>query len=139
MTTASVILSSLYVIKTLTNQNLDKEKRNTLAINQAIVFGLSTVMCYATDAKLNSWMGKFGKKYAAVNFKDALKNEKSLEAAKQTTENLGIDRLNKCVKGVGIAGKIMIFDTIYRFVAPVFVTPFANKLGNKYNETHSNK
>lgn len=122
MTAGSVVLSSLYIIKTLTNKNLDEQKRNTLAINQGIVFGISTALCYAVENKMNSKIALFGNKFEAVK-----------------VGKIADERLKKCVKGVGVAGKIIIFDTIYRFIAPVFVTPLANHIGNKVNENKEAK
>lgn len=117
MTFGSFVLSSLYVIRTLTNKSLDEKKRKTLAINQAAVFGVSTAMCYTVDGILNKKITQFANRFEAVNF-----------------NRIEAEKLSKCVKGVGIAGKIIIFDTIYRFIAPVFVTPIANKLGDRVNE-----
>lgn len=125
LTLGSTVLSGLYVIRTLTNKSLDEKKRNTLAINQGIVFGISTVMCYAVEGKMNSKIAEFTNRFEAVNFKF----KKGIE-----------DPLMKNYKGgVGVASKIMIFDMIYRFIAPVIVTPIANSIGNRMQKNKEAK
>lgn len=110
----STLMSGFYVAKTLTNDKLDEKKRNTLAINQAAVFILSTVLAYTFDDLMNKKM-------------NVIKDE-----FKKT--NKGISNLDKQLTGIDAAKKIMIFATMYRFIAPVLVTPLANFIGNKMNE-----
>ena len=117
MTFGSMILSGFYVIRTLGNKDLDEKKKKTLAINQASVFGLSTVLCYTLDGLLNKHVTRFSNKY---------------EAVKHT--RLSKEVLEKCVKGLPTAKAVGVFDIIYRFIAPVMITPIANHLGNKMNE-----
>lgn len=119
MTAGSVVLSGMYVIRTLTNKELDDKKRNTLAINQSLVFAVSTALCYLADDRLNNIVKLLANKFEAVNTGVA---------------KMEPDKLRKCVKGIDAAKKIMIFDIIYRFMAPVFLTPVANAIGNKINE-----
>lgn len=119
MTFGSVILSGFYVIRTLGNKDLDEKKKKTLAINQAAVFALSTVMCYTLDGLLNKRVARFTNRFEAVNH-----------------THLDKDVLEKCVKGMPGAKSVAIFDIIYRFIAPVLITPIANHIGNKM---HDNK
>lgn len=122
MTLGSVILSGLYITRTLTNKDLDEKKRKTLAINQGLVFAFSTAMCYLAEGKLKSKVTAFANKFEAVNH-----------------GHIPEDNLVKCTKGIGLAGKIIVFDVIYRFIAPVFITPVANHFGNKLNEKEQAK
>lgn len=117
MTFGSVILSGFYVLRTLGNKNLDEKKKKTLAINQAAVFALSTVMCYTLDGLLNKRVARFTNRFEAVNHTHFKK-----------------EVLEKCVKGMPGAKSVAIFDIIYRFIAPVMITPIANHIGNKLNE-----
>lgn len=118
MTLGSTILSGFYVIRTLGNKNLDEKKKKTLAINQTLVFGLSTLTCYTVESKIFSRVNTFANHFEAVN-------HKFIPEAKD---------LIKFKKGVKPASKIVVFDTIFRFMAPVFLTPVANHIGNKLND-----
>lgn len=107
----STILSGFYVLKTLNNKKLDEKKRTTLAINQGAVYVLSTIMAYTFDIAL-------GKKTTAV--------KKEFERI-----NAGKLNVNKQLNGIGKAKSIIIIDSIYRFLAPVAMTPIANAIGNR--------
>lgn len=106
----SVILSGFYIKKTLQNDKLEEKRRNTLAVNQGIVWGLSTILGYSIDSKINNGVNKFISKYKEINH--------------------GNPTLGKYVNGIKIAKSVMIFDVVYRFIAPVVVTPIANAIGN---------
>lgn len=114
MTLYSIILSGMYVKKTLSNEKLDEQKRKTLAINQGIVWAVSTIMCYTFDNLANKKVDKFIKKFKKINVHEA--------------------KLDKYLAGISIAKSMMIFDMVYRFIAPVAVTPLANMIGNKLHE-----
>ena len=47
-------------------------------------------------------------------------------------DELKLEALNKRLNGMDIAKKLFIFATVYRYLAPVIVTPFANRLGEQY-------
>lgn len=110
----SIILSGFYIQQTLTNKKLDDTKKKTLAINQAAVAGLSALMGYTVDAKASKYIQKFADRFTAVNAKN--------------------QRLGVYLAGLNDAKSIVIFGMIYRFIAPVLVTPIANHIGNKINE-----
>lgn len=112
----ATVISSTYVVKTLNNKKLERKKRTTLAINQGIVFGLSTLMGYTFDKIVNKKMNNFTDKYIKVN----------------PTTDTGL--INKYKDGIKTATSLIIFTTIYRYIAPVIVTPIANKIGNRINE-----
>lgn len=107
----STALSGAYVVKTLRNDKLDERKRKTLAINQAAVFGVSTVMAYTFDKALGKWTNNLIDKFKKIN--------------------AGNPHLDKYVNGIKIAKTTIIIDMVYRFIAPVAVTPVANHFGNK--------
>ena len=48
----STLISGMYVVKTLENDKLAQEKRKTLAINDVLTWGISTLGAYFLDAKL---------------------------------------------------------------------------------------
>ena len=55
MTLGSVITSGLYMQRTYTNDKLDKDRRNTLVVNQGLTWALSTVGAYALDKYIKNW------------------------------------------------------------------------------------
>lgn len=114
----STILSGFYILKTIKNKDLDEEKRKTLAINQGLTYAVSTAMAYTFDNWLTKGYNKF-----IDNFKDANK------AMGKTSEEI-----DKWGSGLKLAKSIIIIDTVYRFIAPVMVTPIANWCGNKLKE-----
>lgn len=114
----STILSGFYVVKTINNKKLEEKKRRTLAINQAAVWLASTIMAYTVDGKLNKWVNKVKADFNKLD--DLAKVKNPLQ--------------KKHIEGIGKARSIMVIDTIYRFIAPVAMTPIANYIGNKINE-----
>lgn len=70
----ATLISGMYVIKTLQNDKLDKEKRKTLAINDALTWGISTAGAYGFDKYLAKWCDNVTTRFAANYF---LKNPES--------------------------------------------------------------
>ncbi len=66
----SAITSGMYMYKTVTNDKLDKDRKNTLAVNQFLTFVLSTAGAYALDGYLGDWWQKQTAKYAAKSLED---------------------------------------------------------------------
>lgn len=116
-----VIISGLYIYKTMTNDKLESDKRMTLSINQGIVSVVATTMGYTVDGLLANQVGKFSRKFAAVN------------------HDLNPDKLKILRGGIKAAASMMIFGTMYRYVAPVLVTPIANSIGNGVHEANKAK
>lgn len=110
------VLSGFYIQQTLKNKNLDEQKRNTLAINQGLVSVVSTIGAYALNRVLGEKQDAFSKKFIAMN------------------QPLSPNFARTYKTGIKTAFSLMVFGVIYRFISPVFVTPFANKLGSKFNE-----
>ena len=62
----STVISAMYIIRTLQNEKLDHEKRKTLAINDTLTWGVSTVGTYFVDSKLQKLFNdKISTRYAA--------------------------------------------------------------------------
>lgn len=116
----SLVLSGFYIKKTLENEKLDPEKRKTLAINQGSVCILSTALSYTINKVLDKKVNEFTDKFLKANAHESL------------------DSLAHYKDGIKTAASIMIFMTIYRFIAPVIVTPIANHIGNKLKDTNTN-
>ncbi len=66
MVLGSTVISGMYIMRTLQNDKLDKEKRKTLAINDTLTWGVSTAGTYIVDGKLrNLFDNKMATRYAA--------------------------------------------------------------------------
>lgn len=110
----SIVLSGFYIKKTLDNKQLEDKKKNTLAVNQALVTVASCIGSYTLNQALQPRFEKFEKKFKMLNAADA--------------------NVEKYMKGLKIFKTTVIFGTIYRFIAPVFATPIANAIGNKLQD-----
>lgn len=65
-TAGSVIISGMYMTKTLQNRNLDEERKKTLAVNQGLTLLFSTMGAYFLDNKLaDFWNKHVSDKYIA--------------------------------------------------------------------------
>ncbi len=116
-TTTSLVLSSFYIKRTLENDKLESDRKKTLAINQGIVCALSTIMAYTFDKIAGKKVNEFTNKFMTINF-----NKETPRA------------LDNYKKGIRAASSMMIFGLMYRYIAPVLVTPIANHIGNKINK-----
>ena len=121
----STVLSAFYVGKTLTNKSLEEDKRKTLAINQGLVYAMSTILAYTLDISVNKEFKKMLSRFESVN---KIKYPEMKEA-----------NLKKLTTGFKMAKSMIAIDLVYRFIAPVLVTPFANSIGNKLKENKEAK
>lgn len=157
---SSAAISGMYIKKTLDNDKLDKDRRNTLAINQALVFAVSTAGSYLLDDSLGNWWNNtVTPKYAGIFLdekdkmaefiqknkeirkfnktasKDAKKDMlKVMDYVKKeiNPDSIKLEKLNTRLKGMDVAKKLFIFATVYRYIAPILVTPLANRIGDRY-------
>ncbi len=155
-TVTSAVISSVYMQRTLSNDNLEDDKKKILAINQGLTFLLSTSLSYLIDSKLNNWWegitAKFiGAKADDKNFaqefktkqkeiadkikaqkgskdnKSALKPLKALDFAKQKKLTLPTN-IDALVNGLGVLKKMIIIGAIFRLAVPLVATPMASAL-----------
>lgn len=117
----STLLSGFYVLKTLQNKQLEDKKRKTLAINQGLTWALSTVLAYSFDIAVNDKFTSLVNKFKEVN--------KSIQP----------DKLDNMCAGLKVAKSMIAVDLVYRFIAPVIVTPIANRIGNRINDQKTAK
>lgn len=157
----SIIISGMYMTQTLRNKQLDEDRRRTLAVNQGLTFLLSTIGSYTIDRSLDTWWENITAKYAQGQtgdnqLIDKIKrmNDEIIKNAEQThnttwknipkkqrpklvttlsyiEENMPNTGLESKLRGMGVLKKLIVFGTVYRFLAPVVVTPFATMIGNK--------
>jgi len=64
LTVGSVITSGLYMERTYTNKKLDKDRRNTLVVNQGLTLALSTAGAYMLDKYLSGWWDNVTARFA---------------------------------------------------------------------------
>lgn len=64
LTVGSVITSGLYMERTYTNKKLDKDRRNTLVVNQGLTLGVSTAGAYMLDKYLSGWWDNVTARFA---------------------------------------------------------------------------
>lgn len=128
----SLIQSSVYVNRTLSNKDLDNDRKKTLAINQGLCFVIPTIAGYTVDSILKNKVKDIEYRY------NGLMNQKiaKLKAAGDTVSTKEAEKLaegfGKRCKGVGTLARLASFALIYRYLTPVLVTPIANKLGDKF-------
>lgn len=108
-TAGSFVTTAVYANRTLNNDKLDKKRARTLALNQVMVTALSTVGGYLINGKLDKFSKNLGYKFREAN--------------------QGSAKLTKRMQGFNIAKQLLIFSMMYRYVAPVLVTPLASKVG----------
>ncbi len=128
----SLIQSGVYVNRTLSNKELDEDRKKTLAINQGLCFVIPTFAGYIVNNALNGVIKKAGYRYKNLMTQKIaeLKNAGNEKAAHEAA--VMADKLPKNVRAVGALARLATFTLIYRFLTPVLVTPIANKLGDKY-------
>lgn len=92
LTVGSAITSGLYMQRTLTNKDMDKDRKKTLAVNQGLTFLVATAGAYTLDKYLNNWWENVSAKYVQLQTNDAgfAKDFKDIRTS--------IDRINKGLK-----------------------------------------
>ncbi|MCM1265464.1 MAG: hypothetical protein NC200_04620 [Candidatus Gastranaerophilales bacterium] len=111
-TAGSFVTTATYANRTLKTMNrTDEEKKRAkvLALNQVMVTGVSTLGAYTFNKQLDKFSKNLGYKFREANQGNA--------------------NLSKRMKGFNIAKQLLIFSIMYRYVAPVIVTPVASKIG----------
>lgn len=109
----SLWLSGFYMYNTGKSNKIEKDQKLPMILNQGITALLCTWGAYKVDGVVNKQLDKFKTVYKRMH---------------PTMEQKVMD--NKLL-GIRLLGPIVIFTTIYRFVGPVIVTPFANWLSEK--------
>ncbi|MDR1168457.1 MAG: hypothetical protein LBK53_06190 [Heliobacteriaceae bacterium] len=153
----STITSGMYAYKTLNNKHLDKDRRQTLAINQLLTLGVSLTCSYTAEGALAKWWEGVTAKYAGIqledkNFAGEFVKERAkskMHIAKYTAKYAAskpekyseeaIKKLLTKIDGMDKIKSALIFGFIFRYIVPVAIVPVANRLGDKYLEYKKNK
>ncbi len=132
-TFGSLITSSAYMHSTLKNKEMDKDNARTLAVNQGLNFLLPTAAAYTVDLVIRKINKQLEYRYSAVQ------EEKITSIADKAAKKLAEENLGKQLKGFRTLIAIGTFTFIYRFVAPVAITPVANAIGRWINGKSTKK
>ncbi len=105
LTTGSVITSGLYMQRTLANKDMDKDRKNTLAVNQFLTLCVSTAGAYTMDKYLKNWWENMSAKYVGHKVLDDTfaKDYKDVKDA--------INNINKALKADGNADIFKLAET----------------------------
>ena len=79
LTVGSVVTSGLYMQRTLTNKELDEDRRNTLAVNQGLTLAVSTAGAYILDRYIKNWWDNVTARFAGHLLHDDQFYEKYLK------------------------------------------------------------
>ncbi len=165
----SAITSGMYIKQTLTNKQMDKDRKKTLATNQFFTFALSTAMAYTLDAKIKSWWKNKHEQYVHLTPEGTAvwdgmtkANKEIAEKNKSVTKELqqpkwafddyldkfgkkhvmdkdALEKLKSRSKGFGALRSILVFGFIYRFFVPIAVVKPTNWLCNWYLDNKKKK
>lgn len=127
----SLITSGVYVQQTLTNKDLDPERRRTLSVNQGLCFIVPTLAAYTVDKLINGWVKSKGYRYSGLNERKIDIDKIEGKTAEKVAEEAKV--LAKKIKGIRTLSSITIFAFIYRYATPVLITPLANRIGDRWN------
>lgn len=135
----SFFMSSSYVFGTLTNKKFeDKDRRNTLAINQTLGFVVPTFLGAWISGKIRPMVKKVTYQFVGQQtqrIKLAVQNGKLSKEA----EAKALEGVAKAAKGIPVLASLTVFTFIYRYFTPVAVTPVANFFGNKLSDIKNKK
>lgn len=115
ITVGSVITSGLYMQRTLNNKDMDKDRRNTLAVNQGLTLVASTVGAYALDKYIKGWWDNVTARFAGhlLNDKDFYINFKKQKNA-AITENKKLKGQKAELKPMPKVNKMIENHSIYK-------------------------
>lgn len=139
-TASSALTTGMYVYKNLTDERKTKNERITSAINNALTFVIGTALSYTATGLLKGAIGKAAGNYfnKQIGGEDGLlKKITDYVAANPDSKELppnfadALKEKQTIKKGMSTAIDLFTCTAINRFFVPVFITPVANKLGDK--------
>lgn len=108
---SSVFLSSLYLVNTAQSKAIEKDRKPALMVNMALVCALSSICGYLVNGLVNKALDVFKMRVEVSEIPKKFKGDKKAAFA-----------------GLSLALSIVVFQTMYRYIGPVLVTPLANKI-----------
>lgn len=131
-TVGSVLTSSVYMWRTLTNPDLDPDKRTTLSINQFFGCLAPAIITYKAEHSLKDFNKNLEYDYAGRQMRKLALGKVPPSKVEEFEQNMG-----KRLKGFPVLMSLFTFTLIYRYLTPVAITPLANWLGEKFNNKKS--
>ena len=131
-TLGALLTSSVYMYQTLNKKDLEDDRKRTLAVNQGLCFVIPTICAYTVDKLLKNWTKKHIEYLYSGMKENQIANIKLDPARKAEIEAMEKD-LGQRLRGVRTLISLAIFTMIYRYIAPVLITPVANKIGENIN------
>lgn len=129
----SFLTSGSYIVGTLSNDKLDKDRRKTLAINQFLGFLIPTFLGVAVNKKLDNKVKEYTYDFVNQQIQKIKLMEANGKIESKNAEKL-IDNVIKAKKGIPVLAKLTVFAMIYRYLTPVAITPIANWMGDHMND-----
>lgn len=148
--TESLWLSGFYMYNTGKSKKIEKDQKLAMILNQGITATGCAIGAYKLDGVIKKKLANYrDTTYSRMHpveldlknrYQALLKKYGNNPAAKKRIENSiftenarnATKKLDSRFFGLRMLGPIVIFTTIYRFVGPVFVTPVANWLSEKF-------
>ena len=157
----SLLLSGFYMHETAKSKKIEPDQKQPMIINQGIVALACTAGAYTIDGKIKIAIKKFQNTYTEA-FKEmkAAKHAELLEEMKYSFKNaekvtfaekrkfvenfiksstankvLSPGQLAKRLDGISFLKSTVIFASIYRFFGPVVLTPVANWISNRFQQS----
>ncbi|MCQ2754086.1 MAG: hypothetical protein MJ231_03460, partial [bacterium] len=126
--------SATYAVSTIKSPNFDKDNATTLAVNQTLGWVAPTLLGYITDKAIQERTKQW-------EFNYCNKRKKAIELSKLSNEEKQklLKGLNKSQKGFRTFAGMVTFTLMYRYLAPVLITPLANKIGAAINKSKKEK
>lgn len=131
----STVLSSFYILQTLTNKNIESKNKKSLAINQGITWFIPTIGAIALDKPILKVFKKLGDAFEKVN--QGGKGEKYLKWAQKHYKDGDFAALKKGVARNAATG--LCFAFMYRYITPVLATPLTKKITEKIQKKKEEK
>ena len=136
----SLIISTMYVVKTLQNKKLDEDRRTTLAINDGLTFLASTALAYGVDNALGKKWGNVTHHYAATRLgmtKEELTQKFAETNERLFYENIRTDAIKKANALLPEGSKIPLekdIEAIIKTADEALDKNTANSIMNEVNE-----
>ena len=127
---------------------IPEEQKRPMMVNQALVTTLCTALGYTIDSKISKVFNKAKHIFTIANvteIADKMKDQVAVaKAAAKTPGDISaaikmpLKHASGIANGISKLKSVLVFGFIYRYLAPVFITPIANRV-SEYLDKRSGK